>query len=468
MTLLAEAHALGVADRVRITGYVPDEDLPPTSWRPTSACASAGPPAGRPPRCGSAPSPPAGRPSSPISPTRPTCPRWIRARGVRWERRTAREREVDANFRPVSVAIDLLDEDDSLARAMTRLATDAALREELGRNAREFWQHPPHDGLRGRGLRGADRTGAGTPGSRGPPFASAPPRRPHGTGARDHLGHRHRHGLIPASVDPISSKREPCFRRVVVEHLHRSSEYSSRSLPTSDSFFRMSLVTVMMWQPIASAWKMFSSSRGLAQISSAFGRGLQHLDGGGHQRHRVAPGVGDAAGEDRDVRTARRRSSASATSRTCSSVIIAVTFSLTPACDSRRTRSYGGSPLRVGDRDLHVDVARPSVAISRAWRSISANSSENTSNEIGRSGIAAQDLAGEGRVVGDAGLAHQRRVGGEALDVAASRYISSMPSMSAPSAKILTFRSSTRFMLASSRGAPTRIQSAASRQRADT
>jgi hypothetical protein len=31
----------------------------------------------------------------------------------------------------------------------------------------------------------------------------------------------------------------------------------------------MSLVAVMMWQPIASAWKMFSSSRGLAQISSA-------------------------------------------------------------------------------------------------------------------------------------------------------------------------------------------------------
>src|SRR5436305_599900 len=30
----------------------------------------------------------------------------------------------------------------------------------------------------------------------------------------------------------------------------------------------MSLVTVMMWQPMASAWMMFSSSRGLAQISS--------------------------------------------------------------------------------------------------------------------------------------------------------------------------------------------------------
>jgi hypothetical protein len=31
------------------------------------------------------------------------------------------------------------------------------------------------------------------------------------------------------------------------------------------------LVTVMMWRPMASAWKMFSSSRGLPQISSMFG-----------------------------------------------------------------------------------------------------------------------------------------------------------------------------------------------------
>ena len=63
----------------------------------------------------------------------------------------------------------------------------------------------------------------------------------------------------------------------------------------------MSLVAVMMWQPIASAWKMLSSSRGLAQISSMFGVGAQHLDGRGHQRHRIAAGVGDAPGEHRDA-----------------------------------------------------------------------------------------------------------------------------------------------------------------------
>ena len=64
----------------------------------------------------------------------------------------------------------------------------------------------------------------------------------------------------------------------------------------------MSLVTVMMWQPIASAWKMLSSSRGLAQMSSAFGRARMTFTRLGHDRHGIAPGVGDAAGEDRDDR----------------------------------------------------------------------------------------------------------------------------------------------------------------------
>ena len=44
-------------------------------------------------------------------------------------------------------------------------------------------------------------------------------------------------------------------------------------------------------------------------------------------------------------------------------------------------------------------------------------SSEKTSNEIGRSVIWRQHVARERRVVGHAGLAHERRVGGEALDV---------------------------------------------------
>ena len=40
-----------------------------------------------------------------------------------------------------------------------------------------------------------------------------------------------------------------------------------------------SLVIVMMWQPIESAWTRLSTSRGLAQISSALRRdGLQDLE----------------------------------------------------------------------------------------------------------------------------------------------------------------------------------------------
>ncbi len=60
-------------------------------------------------------------------------------------------------------------------------------------------------------------------------------------------------------------------------------------------------MTVMMWQPISSAWAMFSTSRGLAQISSAAGATAIASSDVAHQRDRVAPGVGDAAGEHRDV-----------------------------------------------------------------------------------------------------------------------------------------------------------------------
>jgi glycosyltransferase involved in cell wall biosynthesis len=45
----------------------------------------------------------------------------------------------DADLRAVAVAIDILDEDHSLRLAMRRLATDAPLRERLGREARQYW-----------------------------------------------------------------------------------------------------------------------------------------------------------------------------------------------------------------------------------------------------------------------------------------------------------------------------------------
>ena len=40
----------------------------------------------------------------------------------------------------IAIAIDIVDEDHSLRLAMRRLATDPALRERLGRAAREYWQ----------------------------------------------------------------------------------------------------------------------------------------------------------------------------------------------------------------------------------------------------------------------------------------------------------------------------------------
>jgi hypothetical protein len=46
----------------------------------------------------------------------------------------------DAVPRPVCVAIDILDEQHSLTVAMSRLATDAELRSQLGQGARSHWE----------------------------------------------------------------------------------------------------------------------------------------------------------------------------------------------------------------------------------------------------------------------------------------------------------------------------------------
>ncbi len=135
----AEAQALGVSDRVRITGYVPDGDLAayllaadvclclrwPTS-RETSAMWVRAIAAGRP---------------TVITDLAHTAD--IPSLDPRtWNRPMEQGRPVARSLShgPVSVAIDLLDEDESLRLAMTRLANDSGLREELGRNAREFWQ----------------------------------------------------------------------------------------------------------------------------------------------------------------------------------------------------------------------------------------------------------------------------------------------------------------------------------------
>ena len=160
-----------------------------------------------------------------------------------------------------------------------------------------------------------------------------------------------------------------CSRRRLrvasVEHLHRLERVLVRSLPTSDSFLRMSLVAVMMWQPISSAWKTFSSSRGLAQSSSAFGSAAQ-------DRQRLASSA--ARDRRRCRRCGRRRprrspgvvgASASPTARTWSSVKIAVTLSTRPRCDRRLDQRAGELALGIGDGNLDVDVLAPGRDLAR-------------------------------------------------------------------------------------------------------
>ena len=138
----AEAAALGIADRVDITGYVADEDLPryladadvclclrwPTA-RETSASWL---------RCLAA-----GKPTIVTDLTHlvdvPTLdPRSWTLLHARAD--AASVEKAPTNADAVAVSIDILDEDHSLELAMRRLALDAPLRERLGRAARRYWE----------------------------------------------------------------------------------------------------------------------------------------------------------------------------------------------------------------------------------------------------------------------------------------------------------------------------------------
>lgn len=132
----AEAEAAGVAGRVRITGYVADEDLAahvlasdvclclrwPTS-RETSGTWIRAIAAGK-----------------PTVVTDLAHTREIPSLDPRTWLPTAGTPDATASASPVAVAIDLLDEDGSLPLAMARLATDATLRARLGRAARDYWR----------------------------------------------------------------------------------------------------------------------------------------------------------------------------------------------------------------------------------------------------------------------------------------------------------------------------------------
>jgi glycosyltransferase involved in cell wall biosynthesis len=132
--VVAAARAAGVADRVTITGFVPDDDLG-AFIRAADACLCLRWPTGRETsaswlRCLSA-----GRPTIITELVQHAAVPVLDPRS--W---TVLEGAADSEAaRPVAVAIDILDEQHSLGLAMRRLATDAMLRRDLGAAARAHW-----------------------------------------------------------------------------------------------------------------------------------------------------------------------------------------------------------------------------------------------------------------------------------------------------------------------------------------
>ena len=134
----------GIADRVHVTGFVADADLPGATCRPrTSVRACAGRPTARRRPRGSAPWPPVGPPSSPTWPIRPSCRSCTPTRGSARARRRA-----------VAVAVPVLDEANGFARgARTGLVCDAPLRTRFGSSSADSIGATHHTLARdGRGL----------------------------------------------------------------------------------------------------------------------------------------------------------------------------------------------------------------------------------------------------------------------------------------------------------------------------
>ena len=132
----AEARELGVADRVHITGYVPDQDLDAHVVM-ADVCLSLRFPTG-----GETSGPwlralAAGKPTivSNLAHTADT----PSLRPGTWEVLPAPLARRGTGSDPLSIAVDVLDEHEELTLAMSRLTADAALREALGQAARAHW-----------------------------------------------------------------------------------------------------------------------------------------------------------------------------------------------------------------------------------------------------------------------------------------------------------------------------------------
>jgi glycosyltransferase involved in cell wall biosynthesis len=138
----AEAAALGIADRVDITGYVADEDLP-AHLAAADVCICLRWPTARETSASWLRCLAAGKPTIVTDLTHLVDVPTLDPRSWTLLHARADAASVDTpltNADAVAVSIDILDEDHSLELAMRRLAMDAPLRERLGRAARRYWE----------------------------------------------------------------------------------------------------------------------------------------------------------------------------------------------------------------------------------------------------------------------------------------------------------------------------------------
>jgi glycosyltransferase involved in cell wall biosynthesis len=133
LDVLSEARPWGVADRVRIAGYVEDGELDDYLGA-SDFCACLRWPTNRETSASWLRCLAAGRATLITELAHLADVPTVDPRG--WQHRTVEEKPQAA----VAVSIDLLDEEHSLQLALERLATDAALRQRLGEAARAWWR----------------------------------------------------------------------------------------------------------------------------------------------------------------------------------------------------------------------------------------------------------------------------------------------------------------------------------------
>ena len=110
------------------------------------------------------------------------------------------------------------------------------------------------------------------------------------------------------AVDPVEARRWPGEDELVagrggvaMEHLDGVQRELVRSFPRRRQLLQQVVGDGDDVAADLSACTMLKISRGLAQISSSCGYGRMIASASLHDRHRVDAGIGDAAGEDRNV-----------------------------------------------------------------------------------------------------------------------------------------------------------------------